>query len=153
MVPAQLPFQLLFEALSGNRAGGSYDNHYGLYAHLQQHSADLAERDMTRAHRDGLARERKEHVYRFVNGIEAGVPFLLVTLPAALPEILGLGLVIDTRGLLGVQVVAVALGNLAIGCAWFGRPHQWPEALWQHDPSSDSLWPLHPLRQGPKPSY
>ena len=52
------------------------------------------------------------------------------------------------------QTAFVVLGNLAISFAWFGLPHQWPEALWQLDPGASGLRAqLAPLQRCPEPSY
>ena len=43
------------------------------------------------------------------------------------------------------------LRNLAISSAWFGLPHQWPEALWPlEEDGVDALLPLRPLQRSPE---
>ena len=148
MVPAQLPYQLLYSLGSLNGAGGYYETTWQMYARLDVHGADIERRGETAAHRDGLAAERKAGVHRCVNGLEAGVVYGLVAVSGA-----ALGLVLDTRPLHGAQAAFVVLGNLAISMAWFGLPHQWPEALWRHEPERGPWWPLRALSECPSPSY
>ena len=153
MVPANLPFQLAYNAVSLNRAGGYYDNAFESYLRLSQHQLDISQRDKTTAHREGLARERAGGIYRFVNALEAGVVFGAVSVVGAAVTTVGLGWLVPT----GAQVAFVVLGSLSIANAWFGLPYQWPEALWRLDTARDAidgpLQALTPLRTSPKPSY
>jgi len=48
-------------------------------------------------------------------------------------------------------VAFIMLRNLAISSAWFGLPHQWPEALWPlEEDGVDALLPLRPLQRSPE---
>lgn len=150
MVPANLPFQLAYNYASLNRAGGYYDNATESYTKLWQHKLDLDQREKTDAHREGLARERAEDIYRFVNALEAGVVFGAVSVVSAVATWAGLGWLMPTYA----QVAFIMLGNLAISNAWFGLPYQWPEALWQVNATARDPWKaLKPLHSSPKPSY
>ena len=49
---------------------------------LPQHQDDISKRDQTRAHHDGLARERAQRIHRCVDSAEASVVWVaLVALP------------------------------------------------------------------------
>ena len=149
MLPlSQVPYQLLYNLCSLNRAGGYYSSHREMYTRLSVHANDIKQRDQTTAHRDGLAKERRDNIFRCVNGLEAGVVSGAVAVVAALLGAAGLAIPV------AAQTAFVVLGNLAISFAWFGLPHQWPEALWQLDPGASGLRAqLAPLQRCPEPSY
>jgi hypothetical protein len=148
------PVMLIYHVLSGNKAGGYYNNFIEMYTNVWQHVDDITRRTGP----EYKAEIRKEHetgVFRCVNALEYCILFFLESFIAVLTIQISeaTGSNVDSWAWIFVETAFLLVLHRLVACNPFKGTQKGlfqPEALWQLMPDTCNLIPflLHPV-----PSY